>query len=192
MLLLALGFSWVLLATAVLSLARAAAHGDARLLITDADRHVPTTPAIPRRQTFMGTVDYEVLRAHRYERPLAIGVLEVHEADESDMAEVALRLDGVVRHSDVLGRLADNQIAVLMPETSEPEALQASVRLLAEVRERPVRGRAIEISIGVSGLHAGDTAAMVLRRADDALFHVRRAGSGAVGAPPASETLLRG
>jgi diguanylate cyclase (GGDEF)-like protein len=181
---------WFGLVLFVISLGHAAANGDEILRQMQEEELAPAAIPIPRREAFIGSVDAEVLRAHRYERPLSVAIVEIDDDTERSLAEIGRRLDGVARHSDVLGRIADRQLGVLMPETGQPEALRASLRLLG-VTEEPVEGRSVQASIGVAALEPGDTAGTLLRRAEDALFNVKRAGHGAVGAPIAAETDLR-
>jgi diguanylate cyclase (GGDEF)-like protein len=189
----ALGAAWFVLVLFVVSLGRAAAHGDARILLGEEQEEtlvVDPGPPVPRWESFIGSVDSEVLRAHRYERPLSVAVIEIHDESEMALLEIARRLDVVARHSDVFGRVGDHQLGVLMPEAGQAEAMRAAVRLLA-VTDEPVDGRAVRASIGVAGLEPGDTASTLLRRADGALFHVKQSGHGAVGGPLAAETDLR-
>ena len=191
MILLAFCAIWFTSVLFVISLGRAAAQGEAALYLMDDDELNPFAGnPIPSRETFLGSVDAEVLRAHRYERPLSVAIIEVHDDSQIAVAEIGRRLDAIARHSDVLGRFGDHQLGVLMPETGQTEALRAALRLLSATDE-PVEGRSLQASIGVAGLEQGDTAGTLLRRADNALFHVKRSGHGAVGAPIAAETDLR-
>ena len=121
-------------------------------------------------------------RAQRHDRPLTLALLDVdhfkaindalgHERGDVVLAAVAATLSEVARTEDVLARLGGDEFAMLMPETSEEQALVAVDRARAAIAAIELgNGLRVTASAGVCGLeHAGDPDALV-RLADGALY----------------------
>jgi diguanylate cyclase (GGDEF)-like protein len=135
----------------------------------------------------------EVERAARFERPLAVLMLDLdrfkrvndrygHQRGDAVLLEVANRVSTVVREVDILARYGGEELILIAPETdvSGAETLAAKVREV--VRAIPMGGpdeEAIEmttsVGIAVQPLH-GDTARSLLRAADAALYEAKAAG----------------
>jgi diguanylate cyclase (GGDEF)-like protein len=93
------------------------------------------------------------------------------------LTEVADRVRGVVRATDIPCRVGGDEFAVILPEASRDDA-----ELLADRIGLAIRGQKIEkigllkISAGVAELRPGDTAADLFNRADEALLAPRAPG----------------
>ena len=135
----------------------------------------------------------EVERAVRFDRPLAVVVLDVdhfkdvndrhgHQRGDAVLAELAQRVRAQVRDVDTVARYGGEELVVVLPETDG-----AGGRLLAErVREAVARepfdgvdrpGLRVTLSAGVADLPTcGRSADELVRAADDALYVAKASG----------------
>ena len=105
------------------------------------------------RRYFHETLAREVARAHRYDRPLALAVLDLddfkaindrigHLAGDAVLAEAAERVRDVVRSADVACRVGGDEFAIILPESTRRRrrgALPASRARDGEAAGRPGR-----------------------------------------------------
>lgn len=96
--------------------------------------------------------------ARQYDEPFALVLLRVPRRTAGDALG---RLVGTARELDLVARLDDGRLAVVLPRTSEAGAAEAADRL------RLGAGKAA--AAGVSGWRRGDTAADVFRRGEELL-----------------------
>jgi diguanylate cyclase (GGDEF)-like protein len=98
------------------------------------------------------------------------------------LQQVGSRLQGTVRESDTIARLGGDEFAVLLPNTPEPAALMVAERVLAALGEPfTVNGYSLQVgaSIGISfSPQHGTGPSALLQRADVAMYHAKRTGSG--------------
>ncbi len=155
----------------------------------------PLTGTLNRR-SFFTMAENELSRIQRHDRDLSVMMLDIdglkaindcHGQDAGDEALVraAKEICYLLRQEDVLARLDGGQFAILMPETNLEQADCAAQRLcehLSEVQIGTATGSTmLTASIGVTGASRCDeNFDVVLRRAELALAHVKRAGRNAV------------
>lgn len=115
-----------------------------------------------------------------------------HEAGDTVLRTVAAVLEQAVRRTDHVGRLGGDEFAIVLvgiDETAKAEQIAASV--IAELcKPIPIgedRSARIGASIGLAFAgDGGESAAALLRRADEAMYAAKQAGRGQVRlAPPA-------
>jgi diguanylate cyclase (GGDEF)-like protein len=148
------------------------------------------------RRYFHETLARETARAQRYNRRLALIVLDLddfkaindrigHLAGDTVLAEVADRVRDVVRQSDVACRVGGDELAVILPESTLADAEQLYRRIQTAVSSRPIShaGRLL-LSAGIAELRTQDDPFALFQRADEALYRAKQAGKGRV----ASET----
>lgn len=104
-----------------------------------------------------------------------------HDAGDALLREVARRLSGAVRRSDVVARLGGDEFALVLPGLATPEAAHAIVANLHESlrREIVISGREFRPSgsIGVTLFpHDGTTPADLFKNADIALYQAKARG----------------
>ncbi|WP_432497560.1 diguanylate cyclase domain-containing protein [Kineococcus gypseus] len=107
-----------------------------------------------------------------------------HAAGDELLREVAARFSACLRPGDTLARLGGDEFAVVRPSLSADPHLDAVARrLLAALREPvllPAGAFGVGVSIGAVSAAPGDDAAVVLDRADAAMYEAKRAGKNRV------------
>jgi diguanylate cyclase (GGDEF)-like protein len=99
-----------------------------------------------------------------------------HDAGDTVLREVALRLTSAVREDDLVVRLGGDEFAVVLADGSPTDAVDGLVRRLLGAVELPVAlagdaTTAVHASVGVATGPPGE----VVHRADDALYVAKRA-----------------
>ena len=101
-----------------------------------------------------------------------------HDAGDDVLLTAAHRLQTVVQPQDIVARLGGDEFAVLARRPS-PQALSHLGELVAAVLAQPhlVHGHLLSVpaSVGLTVAAAGEAAAVVMRRADEAMYAVKRA-----------------
>jgi diguanylate cyclase (GGDEF)-like protein len=143
------------------------------------------------RRHFNGLAEDEWLRCRRYERSLAVLMVDIdyfksindqhgHAAGDLVIINIANLMKRVIRGSDQVARIGGDEFAVLMPETESVAAMNVAERLCSEANsEIVVLGKGIEIrysvSVGVAVLDPSDQDFNELsQRADSALYRAKR------------------
>ncbi len=140
------------------------------------------------RRYFHETLSREVSRANRYERQLALMVLDLddfkaindrigHLAGDGVLAEAAERVRDVVRSADVACRVGGDEFAIILPESTVEDAEGLYRRLQSTMATRPVgQAERLEISAGIAELRPEDDPVSFFERADEALYGAKRSG----------------
>lgn len=138
----------------------------------------------------------ELGRARRYGRVLSCALLDldglarVNAAVGTDGGDAVLRgaasaVRSQLRRSDAVGRLRDDELLVVLPETDAPGARIIAERLRLAVSALPVLHAGITLqvtaSVGITTFSPADEreapeAEALLRRADEALFKAKAEG----------------
>ncbi len=127
-------------------------------------------------------------QAKRQRSPLSVIMIDLdhfkqyndtfgHPAGDVVLHWTGSTLRTAVRAHDVVARYGGEEFVVLLPGTSEDEALEVAKRLRLAIAGRPWPHRKITASLGVGtiGLDTTDAAALV-DEADQALYHSKRGG----------------
>ncbi|WP_157461878.1 sensor domain-containing diguanylate cyclase [Chitinimonas koreensis] len=192
--------------SAYVAVAVANARTHSQLVETEAEmRRLAVTDAltgIPNRRQFLAMLAHEVERSRRHGRPLAVVLVDIdyfksindqhgHPAGDSVLVRVAGILDHHRRAVDTVGRLGGEEFAILLPETDAQaaRAVAERLRVLVEADWTCWEGKSIAVtaSFGCASLDAGelapiagcednDPAALVLKRADQALYRAKHSG----------------
>lgn len=145
---------------------------------------------------FHETLRREALRAQRYDRRLALLILDLddfkavndrigHLAGDAVLAQVAERLRNSIRSVDVGCRIGGDEFAVIMPESTAEDASQLFQRMHDGVATLSVPGGSrVRISAGIAELRHGETAAGLFERADTALYGAKELGKDRVSVAP--------
>ena len=149
---------------------------------------------LDNRRRFQERLHEEVERAHRYERPLSLVLLDLdhfkkvndtwgHPAGDRVLQGTAAALRHVLRDMDVAGRMGGEEFAVLLPETELAGARALAERLrarIASVDHASDGGVVFRVtsSLGVTSLDPGvfHDAEVLLKAADEALYRAKNQG----------------
>lgn len=147
----------------------------------------PLTKAFNRRK-LLEFIAYEVKKAKRHKRPLAILLFDIdrfkhvndtfgHEMGDLVLISVSDLIRHVMRGTDIFARYGGEEFIVVTPETglTGAAALAEKMRLAIEQHAFPNVGT-ITISIGVACFEQGEDAAALIKRADEALYAAKRNG----------------
>jgi diguanylate cyclase (GGDEF)-like protein len=142
------------------------------------------------RRYFHETLARECSRAHRYDRKLALVVMDIddfksindrigHLAGDAVLAAVAERVQSAVRSADVACRVGGDEFAVILPESVLADAEQLYRRVEFAVGARPLGPfERIHLSAGLAELQSEDDAKSLFERADEALYRSKETGKG--------------
>ncbi len=152
----------------------------------------PLTGLYNRRymESHVGTL---VEQASARGKPLAMLVLDIdyfksindsygHDAGDDVLREFAVRVRKSIRGIDLACRYGGEEFVVVMPETDLAVATMVAERLRRRIAGEPFpvqqgsRGLDVTISVGIATLGRGDSAASVIKRADQALYRAKRDG----------------
>jgi diguanylate cyclase (GGDEF)-like protein len=140
------------------------------------------------RRLFYEFLTREIARAQRYERFLSLIVFDLddfkrindrigHLGGDAVLAEVADRIRGVVRVTDIPCRVGGDEFAIILPESSREDAELLADRVGLAIRAQKIdRVGVLKISAGVAELREDDTVADLFTRADDAMYRAKNAG----------------
>jgi diguanylate cyclase (GGDEF)-like protein len=153
---------------------------------------VDSLTGLHNRRYFHETLAREAARAHRYERRLALLLLDNndftaindrhgHLAGDAVLATVAERLRSVVRQADVACRVGGDELAVVLPEAGERDAEHLYRRIQFAVGSGAAGPAAhVRLSAGIAALRHEDDAVSLFERADEALYRAKQSGKGRV------------
>src|SRR5262249_5324763 len=138
---------------------------------------------------FQDVLARELARAQRYDRSLALLVLDLddfkaindrlgHLAGDEALAEAGARLREVVRSADIACRIGGDELAVILPEASAEDATRIYQRLQDALAARAGATAAgqLSVSAGVAEATREDEAAAFFQRADEALYRAKAGG----------------
>jgi diguanylate cyclase (GGDEF)-like protein/PAS domain S-box-containing protein len=148
------------------------------------------TGVLSRRRIFELARE-ELERAHRYQRPLVLAMLDLdhfksvndrfgHATGDDALRAVAEVLRADLRKEDKLGRYGGEEFMLVMPETSVERAAPAleRARIAVERLELTAKGQRLNLTVsaGFVALQPELVFEDLIRRADEALFAAKRAG----------------
>lgn len=153
---------------------------------------------------FQETTLFEFEAAVRYERPLAVAMIDVdsfkevndeygHRVGDRVLEAISAALIAETRSSDIAARIGGDEFALVLRETRLEAALHCAQRIGQAAREIRIEGEAhpprLTVSIGLAALphRRIGTARQLLEYADRALYRAKRNGRNQVqawGRPP--------
>jgi two-component system cell cycle response regulator len=135
----------------------------------------------------------EIERSTRFQRPLAVLMLDLdhfkqvndvhgHARGDSVLRELAHRVQEQIREVDTFARYGGEEFVVVLPETTVEGAAQLAERICEAVRSEPFRSEGEEplhVTVSVGGAafpEHGASAATLMRAADKALYIAKGEG----------------
>lgn len=152
---------------------------------------------IHNKRYFMEFLDRELARSSRYDRPLALVMIDIdrfraineehgHLGGDFTLRELAARIKGNIRKEELFARYGGEEFAVVLPETTCDGAMRLANRLVKVVNETPFqyegKSYTVTISAGVATTLGEKGIAIhdLIRRADDKLYQAKNAGRNCV------------
>lgn len=148
---------------------------------------------VHNRRRFIELAECELARAIRYERPLALLVIDIdhfkaindawgHATGDYVLQQVAQLIHGSLRCNDIFGRTGGEEFAALIPETQGREALEVAERLCGLIADAPIVPPGAEqikvsVSLGLAELAGREIAfSALLDEADQAMYCAKQSG----------------
>lgn len=133
----------------------------------------------------------EFAAALRYGRPLSVIAIDLdrfkrvndthgHPVGDEVLIEVGRRMQSACRPADVVARVGGEEFLILLPETDSEAAYTTARRILAALRDVPIKTQACDLRItasaGVCAARPYDDLRALIERVDDLLYQSKEAG----------------
>jgi diguanylate cyclase (GGDEF)-like protein len=140
------------------------------------------------RRTLIAACEQELERCRRHGRNMVLLMLDIdhfkaindahgHQMGDRVLIEFVNRITPLLRRSDQLGRFGGEEFLILLPETSQEEALAVAERIRIRVGLPAKDLPSITVSIGMTSNRADEGEIdVLLARADKALYKAKEAG----------------
>lgn len=167
-------------------------------LLNQAARHDALT-GLSNRRDMVERLNREVHAAARHGYTFSVILCDIdrfkqvndtfgHKAGDTILKGVSRTVVDTLRSEDVCGRWGGEEFLILLPHTTESDALQVAEKIRAAVEHLKTvfDGSTIccTLSAGVAGYHHGDDVDVVIRAADIRMYEAKQHGRNQVGNPP--------
>lgn len=154
------------------------------------DSETDTLTGVGTRRVLEKVLKAEYARAVRYSRPFSIAIVDIdnfkkindcsgHGAGDSALQQLAAIMHKSTRKTDVIARYGGDEFVLLMPETKLNAAVEMLERLRTEAQSISIPNiSSVTVSCGATEWDGSpaDTADLILKRADTALYQAKRTG----------------
>ncbi|MCH8504918.1 MAG: GGDEF domain-containing protein [Ectothiorhodospiraceae bacterium] len=169
-----------------------------RELENELKRQATTDPltGLHNRRSFEKHFHREMRRTRRTGNPLSLVVLDLarfkkvndsygHNVGDEALRSLARLLADEIREPDVCGRLGGEEFVVLLTEAGKDQALLVAERLRTRIADTPINANGHQLHLTVTAgvaelLPWEDELAMLVQRADEALYAGKSAGRNCV------------
>lgn len=146
---------------------------------------------IADRRAFDEELERRLAERRRRPAPLSVMLIDIDrlkpirdrrgaEVADAVVRDTARVLQATVREMDFIARFGDDEFAVVLPSTTLREARRAAQRAIEAIAKHIFEYEheqvTVTISLGLAELQPDDDAALLLRRADEALYLSKAAG----------------
>jgi len=164
-------------------------------LTNEAQRHALVREAITdhltelfNRQHFEAELHRSLAQVRRHGRAMGLLLFDIdyfkalndrygHACGDQALVEIARRVRGMLRDTDLLSRWGGEEFTVILPESEEPGIRETAERLRTCIEAHPLAETgSITISVGATQLQGDDDLNSAVRRVDDALYAAKRQG----------------
>lgn len=150
-----------------------------------------TLTGLPNRFEFQNKASFLLNMAKRNSSSFALMYLDLdgfknvndtlgHDAGDKLLIDVANRLSGALRQSDIASRQGGDEFVVLLPDADRPGAEKAAQKILNEVANPYlIKNQTINVtfSIGIAMYPSdGDDLNVLSKKADEAMYEAKRSG----------------
>ncbi|HAK44979.1 MAG TPA: hypothetical protein DCO79_03535 [Spirochaeta sp.] len=152
---------------------------------------IDSLTGILNRRTMLHRAQAEFDRSMRYSRPFSLIIFDLdyfkavndnygHQAGDEVLKTFAAFIGSLLRTSDIWGRYGGEEFIAVLSETDYETAKSVALRFNQKISELSIdfNGKNIKftVSAGVGTYEEGSSLSDVIRNADDALYHAKRAG----------------
>jgi len=154
--------------------------------------HHDSLTNLPNRRLFSDHVDHAIRQAQRYEKQLAVLLIDLdrfktindtkgHDAGDQLLQEIAVRLRHCLREGDIVARLGGDEFVILLEEIQSPAVVAHVAQKILSVTRWPFiiqdQEFYVTASIGISLYpHNGADEQALLKTADLAMYRSKEAG----------------
>ena len=146
-------------------------------------------------KTFYEALEREVWRSRRYGGTISLMMADIdnlkvindmygHRAGDKVIKEVSRHIRDCIRQIDLAARYGGDEFAVILPNTSEEDAIVVSERIVAAVSGAPVVWQRSQIPLSISvgvGQYGSDVSPEdITSRSDRALYSAKQSGKNTV------------
>ena len=151
--------------------------------------HFDTLTGLPNRLDFDATLEQEIARCGRYDRPLCMAIGDIdhfklvndtfgHPAGDVVLKTLAQLMRDSLRNADYIARWGGEEFTILLPETNLDDAEELLNRIRVAISDHviPEIGRPATLSFGVTAYAKPDSPDDLLERVDRALYMSKETG----------------
>ena len=158
--------------------------------------------SLPNRRAFMQRLEDEISRSKRYGFPLTLVLVDIdhfkkindrfgHSAGDAILQSYANNVFNSLRNHDMIARYGGEEFAVLMPNTDVNGVMLALEKIKARLQRIDCESSGLFIptptfSAGVAEFQLSDTPAVLIERADMALYRAKNSGRNRIEIEPGS------
>lgn len=150
---------------------------------------------LANHRTFHESLEKELWRARRFGGRLSLIMIDIdnlktindaqgHRAGDKVILAVARRILRCIRQIDTAARYGGDEFAVILPNTTEADALSVARRMVNKVSETPVTWEEgslnLSVSVGVGEYDVDTKPEEVMRCSDKALYAAKESGKNTV------------
>ncbi|WP_418316226.1 diguanylate cyclase domain-containing protein [Piscinibacter sakaiensis] len=147
--------------------------------------HTDSLTGVSNRRHIMNLAESALLDRRRQSQPLSLAILDLdhfkavndtygHHIGDAVLCAFCKHVNQQIRPPHMLGRLGGEEFLLLMPGTSLAEADTVLERVRRTLQ--PADSVPYTFSGGIAQAGAGEPLALVIERADSALYHAKRSG----------------
>ena len=139
------------------------------------------------RNQFDISLNQEFNRSQRYKTPFSLAMIDIdhfknindslgHQFGDFVLKEISKIIQHAFRKTDIVYRYGGEEIVILMPETDSEHAILPLERLREKIANYNFRNKNVTVSIGVAGFDNNNSAAEILKKADNMLYKAKNSG----------------
>ncbi len=149
---------------------------------------------LPNRSLFKQLLDHALALARRDQRPLAVMFLDLdhfkevndtlgHQRGDELLVQTAARIEGALRHSDILARQGGDEFLILLEEVhGAADAIEVAEKVVAVMKQAFRLGddtARVGVSVGIATYpDCGGDSETLIKHADAAMYRAKAAGRG--------------
>lgn len=170
-----------------------ASNTDSTLVAKQNDSYTDKTTGVPTHKVYLEELRRRTSEACRYDGEVSVALVTIdslragiehdNRTRKNLLATLAQLSNSVMRESDLVARFNTDSLAILFPISSLKNSLAPLLRLCndaAEYRNPQYPSLSYAVSIGVSQFYPGETAELILERAEIALQKAMIAGGNTI------------